>query len=457
MTASRLEITAGPVREPFAVDEIECEASEPSPHWSELAGPRVRVRRDPLVRELLAPLDEHAFVTSVLGRRTHHGRCIGRDLHRRVLTLEGLLRSIAEQRLPPGSLAFMRGDQGEGREHYDPESFTRTQRGFPLYDLARVRDYLARGRGSMIAYGLDHFVPAVRRLTAGLAEVTGARTGANAYYTPARSRAFSAHWDTHDVLVLQLHGTKRWHVWEPLLEHPLPRRPHMESKAYDGYLEDLERSELELGLGDVLYLPAGTPHAAWTEGEDSLHLTISIDPLRWHDLLRETVEHALLECEKELELRAPCPAWFLGLDDERVHAQQRHALDRLCAHLRSARLGDSMARLLAPERGELGPVSLELPPVGLSTELERSRGPAFIDEHDDATYLIVGSRRLRFPEAAAAALRFVLEHDALRPSALPGLDDDGRLSVARRLVDEGLLHHRIPGAALHVLPHEPKP
>ncbi len=36
---------------------------------------------------------------------------------------------------------------------------------------------------------------------------------ANLYITPNKSQGFNPHWDTHDVFVLQISGTKTWHLY----------------------------------------------------------------------------------------------------------------------------------------------------------------------------------------------------------------------------------------------------
>ena len=55
------------------------------------------------------------------------------------------------------------------------------------------------------------------RLTAEL----GHPVQANSYVTPPSSRGFSAHYDVHDVFVLQLAGRKHWTIHAPVLADPL--------------------------------------------------------------------------------------------------------------------------------------------------------------------------------------------------------------------------------------------
>src|SRR5687768_9013400 len=44
----------------------------------------------------------------------------------------------------------------------------------------------------------------------------------NAYLTPPHSAALNPHYDSHDVFVLQAHGTKEWKIYENVYPLPLP-------------------------------------------------------------------------------------------------------------------------------------------------------------------------------------------------------------------------------------------
>src|SRR2546421_128180 len=46
-------------------------------------------------------------------------------------------------------------------------------------------------------------------------------TQTNVSVTPPSSRALGAHYDTHDVFVLQVAGRKKWQVFKRLLAYPL--------------------------------------------------------------------------------------------------------------------------------------------------------------------------------------------------------------------------------------------
>ena len=110
----------------------------------------------------------------------------------------------------------------------------------------------------------------------------GCPVQANAYYTPGSAQGFSVHHDTHDVLILQVAGEKRWRVYEPVLELPL------KDQRWSPKLGDPGEpwSEITLKAGDTLYLPRGWPHEAATSDDSSLHLTIGLHPHTRLDALR---------------------------------------------------------------------------------------------------------------------------------------------------------------------------
>src|SRR5580765_5146593 len=84
-----------------------------------------------------------------------------------------------------------------------------------------------------------------------LEEALGHGVQANSYYTPRGSQGFAVHHDTHDVLILQVAGEKRWLIYEPLLELPLKHQRYSNGLGAHGE----PSNDLVLRAGDTLYLP----------------------------------------------------------------------------------------------------------------------------------------------------------------------------------------------------------
>lgn len=91
----------------------------------------------------------------------------------------------------------------------------------------------------------------------------------------------NVHFDTTEVFVVQLEGSKRWKVWPKLVHNPtLP----MQTTLDIGQLPDLE-IEVTLERGDILYIPAGTPHCAACQDEYSLHMAVGLAPVKLFEVL----------------------------------------------------------------------------------------------------------------------------------------------------------------------------
>jgi hypothetical protein len=252
---------------------------------------------------------------------------------------------------------------------------------------------------------------------------------ANAYATPASARGFAVHHDTHDVFVLQVSGTKRWRIYEPLLELPLKHQRWSASMGDPGP----PIADVTLAAGDTLYLPRGWPHEAVTDAVDSLHLTIGLHPPTRLDALRA----ALDACAEDVEFRRALT------DDGRLPGE---LLERL-----ATRVTPDEVALRARRRFVAGRRPI------LDNQLAEARAAAELTAHDlverRATVIAVLERtatgvtlcfegkEVRFPPHASGAVAAAYSAEAPFSAAdLPdSLDEPGRLVLVRRLLREGFL------------------
>ncbi|KAL1335468.1 hypothetical protein AAHE18_11G249500 [Arachis hypogaea] len=135
--------------------------------------------------------------------------------------------------------------------------------------------------------------------------------GANLYLTPPNSQGLACHYDDHCVFVCQIFGSKQWTVFSQSSQ--LLPRLYDDLNGSDIDYTKAGKREFFLKEGDVLYIPRGFPHEAYTTSGDgspefSLHLTLSIEvepPFEW-----EGITHFALHCWGENQKR-PC---FDGLN-----------------------------------------------------------------------------------------------------------------------------------------------
>ena len=97
-------------------------------------------------------------------------------------------------------------------------------------------------------------------------------TQVNAYFTPPESQGFAAHSDDHDALIVQLQGSKIWHIYEgvDVAPHDMWRHEALSTAGLPAPVD------VRLEAGDVLYVPRGRVHAAESTSELSVHLTLGL-------------------------------------------------------------------------------------------------------------------------------------------------------------------------------------
>ena len=149
--------------------------------------------------------------------------------------------------------------------------------------------------------GVHKYLPRVASLADALASALAMNVGANLYLTPETHTGLHVHFDTHDVLVCQCAGTKRWRLYRDYAgTRALPAEAIMDYDYVRHVPGEVSRDIL-MEPGDVLYVPRGTMHDACTEHGDSLHLTFSLLALTVGDLMMRTAKLAM---EEDPTLRA---------------------------------------------------------------------------------------------------------------------------------------------------------
>ena len=268
---------------------------------------------------------------------------------------------------------------------------------------------------------------------------------ANAYVTPPSSRGFSAHYDVHDVFVLQLAGHKHWTVHAPVHPDPLRDQPWND---HAGAVAARVRDEAPaidtvLDPGDAMYLPRGWLHAATALGEVSAHLTVGV-----HVVTR----YALVEALTALIARDPALRASLPLGIDVADAEQ------LAPHLDVVRaaLVDAVGRV-DPEdvarrvRGRVwagGRPEPVRPMAGAAFAEGLAAGDVVrrrtglrhrLLPDGDRVVLELPDRQVGLPAATAPAVTALLDGSPRVVGSLPDMDEADQLVLVRRLLREGVL------------------
>ncbi|MET8844290.1 cupin domain-containing protein [Streptomyces rubiginosohelvolus] len=149
----------------------------------------------------------------------------------------------------------------------------------------------------------------VADLVSGLSTELGHPVQANAYVTPPQNRGFDAHYDVHDVFVLQIEGAKRWVIHEPVLPDPLRDQPWTDHRAAvaDRAAHGTPHLDTMLRPGDVLYLPRGWLHSAQAQGQVSIHLTLGVHAWTRYALAEHLTRAALATLGDDPSMRRSLP------------------------------------------------------------------------------------------------------------------------------------------------------
>jgi len=394
---------------------------------------RTRTRATPAsdaaLLRAIAPTGADEFLAGYWERRPLHVERGEPGRFDDLLSARDVERQMSEPGLrSPGFRLVKAGEKLDARDYtidlpWRPRPFTGSA------DNLAVLHEFTRG-ATVVLQGLHLTWTPLARYCRELEAFLGQPAQANAYYTPARSQGLPVHHDTHDVLVLQVSGSKRWLVYHPVFELPLKHQ------RYRAELGDPGPTVMDVVLraGDTLYLPRGWLHEALTSDEDSLHLTVGVSVITWLDALRDL----LAECEDDLAFRRSVPADGEGAAELVARLAERVGPERVAEVVRERFLGGRRPVL----DGQLDDLRA-LP--GLSAESSVVRRATVIAElvdlDDGRVALVFEGRRVLFPAHAREELEALMASTApLSLSELPGrLDDDGRLVLARRLVREGFL------------------
>ncbi|GGY76653.1 cupin domain-containing protein [Streptomyces omiyaensis] len=180
--------------------------------------------------------------------------------------------------------------------------------------------------GTLVLQALHRTWQPVADFVTRLGTELGHPVQANAYVTPPQNRGFDAHYDVHDVFVLQVAGAKRWIVHEPVHPAPLRDQPWTAHRAaVAGAARGGAHLDTVLAPGDVLYLPRGWLHAAEALGAVSIHLTLGVHPWTRHALAEQLAESALALLREDVEMRGSLALGVEGPGDELALVRRRLA------------------------------------------------------------------------------------------------------------------------------------
>jgi ribosomal protein L16 Arg81 hydroxylase len=307
-------------------------------------------------------------------------------------------------------------------------------------DVARVCQLFHSG-ATISLTRLNERLPELAALCRAAERVFSCHFQTNIYLSPRNAQGFKTHYDSHDVLVLQVSGTKHWTLYDTLIELPLQGQGFRPGEHIPGPAT----RELAVRAGDLFYCPRGLFHAARATDDVSLHITLGIMGKTWADIMIEAMSEA---CLASPAFRASLPVGYAapGFDRSQAEATFRSLIETFAQNAKLAPLLERFAETFVTSRrpdleGCLAELDTPLP-VELDTLLVARPHLLYLlrDADDDKLTVLFGSTQIAFPSFTRDALAFALAGAPFRVSDLPGtLDDPGKIVLAQRLIREGLL------------------
>ena len=379
-------------------------------------------RRSPLARCIGDP---EGFLRGTWGQQpTFHG---GEDPlgFADLLTLDDVDRILSTTSLRTPAFRLVQAGEQIPETAYTRSGTTGSKPVAGMADPARVFE-LFRDGATIVFQGLHRYHEPVTRFCRELEIELGHPCQVNAYVTPAGAQGLELHDDPHDVFVLQAFGRKSWEI------HTAPGE------------DQREPLRAEIGPGDCIYMPTGTPHAATTQRSLSGHLTVGVHVVAWRQLVRAALDRIASDPSLDEPIPAGWPADVEGLERslrERLEAAGT-ALDALDTRgIVDARFERFLSTRLPLIRGALvDQGTLDVISDG-SRLTHRDGSICVIRIRGERLVVLLGDRRLEMPAWLEPAMRRI----AATPSFVVGdladvLPDPGaRAVLARRLVREGLL------------------
>lgn len=367
--------------------------------------------------------DVEHFLSALWAREPFLHEAGGSDNFDDLAALDDLDHMVASLGLRGSSLRMVRDGKTLAVSSYTTPAGSKSRTIDPQVDAAAVYERFAEG-ATIVLESLHRYWRPLTEFCRDLELSLGHRLQVNAYITPPGSQGFDVHRDGHDVFVLQVSGSKHWTVFE---------RDDDEAVLID---RDIQR-------GEVLYIPAGFPHAAAAGTTASAHLTVGI---LTHDSIIIVREIAKLAEEETIFKERLSTGVTTDPDALRrsvvSHTEELKAwLDKVDVDDLTARVARKVMSTHQPMlRGQLRQLAL-LQTIDADTEVARRPGAVCVlFAGDTALRVLLADRELSMPLAARDAMQEMAGRERLRVRDLhPYLTPDSAVVLVRRLVREGLL------------------
>lgn len=266
------------------------------------------------------------------------------------------------------------------------------------------------------------------------------RCQTNVYLSPPGKQGFNAHYDSHDVFILQVKGTKTFNFYGGGVVLPY---------SHEGFDSDVHAAgELQESItvqpGDTLYIPRGVMHDALANDDTSLHITLGMYAVTLRDVMLEAVQSFT---DQDVQFRRSLPSGQLTTDDKGTHDLAAKLCTLLQEGFGAAHVDDALAQLnddialdAQPDcAGLLEGASVHASLAVSSTVQIRDASIINVQRIGSSVRCRALATVLEFEDPLGAALQQLHSTGTMRVADLGDLSEDQQLALCQRLLHANLL------------------
>lgn len=378
------------------------------------------------LEELLNPISKRDFLSKYWQAESLICQEGDADRFLTLMSIERIEEIFSSRELSRAQLRVVKNDR-----HINPKLYIDGNQPWSHVSREMALRYYSEG-ATLVFNGMQRHFTELSRFCGTIAEELTSRVHANVYLTPPGRQGFLAHYDTHDVFVLQLSGTKDWTLYESDSKLPLECHEYSTEEHFTGNIQ----KEFTLSAGQYCYVPRGVVHEAKATDDTSLHITIGVVSPLWIDVFKEAIDEFALS---NVTLRKVLPDAYgspknseiMDLVDEFVSSGCiERSYERTLERLKSRNNSRFSGRLLNVSRSSS---------VSSKSEVERIK-PIVYKEKESEILLEIGGSILRLPLKTRESLSQLAKVERIAVKELSGdLDAEGNLVLVKRLIREELL------------------
>ncbi|MEB2651455.1 cupin domain-containing protein [Pseudomonas siliginis] len=328
-------------------------------------------------------------------------------------------------------------------------TFTRRYGGeeFPLtVDPNKVGVFISEGATTIIQ-SIEQHSSSVAGLCRVYEESLFCPVQANAFYTPCEKQSVAAHYDSSDVFVLQIDGSKDWRLWDFFEKRSNGKRPYNQQVIDDLTRKTPPKFTFRLNPGEILYLPRGLIHQAQTTENDSLHISMIAHPTTWKLSVSKAIEQIADSLEADLKFRSTVLVSGSIVGSKSKFSESsgvNEVVDKIVDSITWDQLKVSAVRRVIkssfPSReGRLLDIIKNRTLSRDSFIQWREQQPFEIEARDSEVVIHLTDRALILPKVSFVAIQGLKNGEPVRVKSIRGLlTIDGKISLAQALVKNGI-------------------